>query len=170
MVTSPPPLPSENDAPPPSLFPDADTSPPPLPPDSVYTSCYCEENIYLLAQAFTQLSDTDSTADDRGPWPWQIYVVFISNGGKTVRDSITFSPPHFKVATASFISLNWHQRRNEAVAFAIGRPGAPSSMRAKAVYQYESCCIKVCRAFLSQRLPTCTAPTLIGHWRTSSTV
>ncbi|KAL1947427.1 hypothetical protein VTO73DRAFT_14388 [Trametes versicolor] len=75
--SSPPPLPSENDAPPPSLFPDADTSPPPLPPDSVYTSCYCEENIYLLAQAFTQLSDADS-------WPWQIYVVFISNGGKTV--------------------------------------------------------------------------------------
>ncbi|EIW60754.1 uncharacterized protein TRAVEDRAFT_71054 [Trametes versicolor FP-101664 SS1] len=70
--------------PPPPLFSNIDTSPPPLPSDSVYTSCYCEENIYLLAQAFTQLSDADSTADDRGPWPWQIYVVFISNGGKTV--------------------------------------------------------------------------------------
>lgn len=86
------------------LCTDTDTSPPPLPPDSVYTSCYCEENIYLLAQAFTQLSDADSTADDRGPWLWQIYVVFISNGGKTVRDSITSSPPHIKVATAAFIS------------------------------------------------------------------
>lgn len=106
--SSPPLLVSEADASPPSLFSDIDksTSPPPLPPNSVYTSCYCEENIYLLAQAFTQLSDADSTADDRArPWPWQIYVVFISNGGKTVRDSITFSPLHFEVATAAFISL-----------------------------------------------------------------
>ncbi|KAH9857637.1 N-terminal glutamine amidase-domain-containing protein [Lenzites betulinus] len=63
--------------------PGRDTSPPPLPPDSVYTSCYCEENIYLLAQAFIQLSDAHSTGD-RGSWPWQIYVVFISNGAKTV--------------------------------------------------------------------------------------
>lgn len=107
---SPPPLPSQTDAPPSPTFSDIDididTSPPPLPPDSVYTSCYCEENIYLLAQAFTLLSDADSTADNRGLWPWQIYVVFVSNGGKTVRDSITFSPPHFKVATAAFISLD----------------------------------------------------------------
>ncbi|KAI0328116.1 hypothetical protein GY45DRAFT_1255775 [Cubamyces sp. BRFM 1775] len=49
----------------------------------IYTSCYCEENIYLLAQTFTRLSESNAT-DRRGPWPWQIYVVFISNGGKTV--------------------------------------------------------------------------------------
>ncbi|KAI8998996.1 N-terminal glutamine amidase-domain-containing protein [Trametes punicea] len=60
-----------------------DASPPPLPPDSVYTSCYCEENIYLLAQAFTRLARPSAT-DRREPWPWQIYVVFISNSGKTV--------------------------------------------------------------------------------------
>ncbi|KAJ8457430.1 hypothetical protein ONZ51_g11537 [Trametes cubensis] len=59
--------------------------PPPLPPDSIYTSCYCEENIYLLAQTFTQLSESNAT-ERRGPWPWQIFVVFISNGGKTVRN------------------------------------------------------------------------------------
>ncbi|KAI0831761.1 N-terminal glutamine amidase-domain-containing protein [Trametes gibbosa] len=49
----------------------------------VYTSCYCEENVYLLAQAFTKLSDAYPTGD-RVPCPWQVYVVFISNGGKTV--------------------------------------------------------------------------------------
>ncbi|KAI0654743.1 N-terminal glutamine amidase-domain-containing protein [Cubamyces menziesii] len=49
----------------------------------IYTSCYCEENIYLLAQTFTQLSESNAT-ERRGPWPWQIFVVFISNGGKTV--------------------------------------------------------------------------------------
>ncbi|KAI0648246.1 N-terminal glutamine amidase-domain-containing protein [Trametes meyenii] len=57
--------------------------PPPLPPDSVYTPCYCEENVYLLARRFTQLSEVHAT-ERRGPWPWQIFVVFISNGGKTV--------------------------------------------------------------------------------------
>ncbi|KAI0350075.1 hypothetical protein OH77DRAFT_1413760 [Trametes cingulata] len=61
-----------------------DASPPPLPPDSVYTSCYCEENIYLLAQTFTRLSGAHSTDTLGSSWPWQIYVVFISNGGKTV--------------------------------------------------------------------------------------
>ncbi|KZT11633.1 uncharacterized protein LAESUDRAFT_720886 [Laetiporus sulphureus 93-53] len=53
-------------------------SPPPLPPDSVYTSCYCEENIYLLAQAFAAQAEADSG------WSWDAYVVFISNDGKTV--------------------------------------------------------------------------------------
>ncbi|KAH9842532.1 N-terminal glutamine amidase-domain-containing protein [Rhodofomes roseus] len=52
--------------------------PPPLPPDSIYTSCYCEENVYLLAQAFA------STAGADADWPWQASVVFISNHGKTV--------------------------------------------------------------------------------------
>lgn len=54
-------------------------APPPLPPDSIYTPCYCEENVYLLAQAFA--SNAEADAD----WPWQAFVVFVSNHGKTVR-------------------------------------------------------------------------------------
>lgn len=50
--------------------------PPVLPQDSVYTSCYCEENVYLLAKRFS--SDQDVTAF------WDPYVVFISNRNKTV--------------------------------------------------------------------------------------
>ena len=59
--------------------------PPPLPPDSVYTSCYCEENIYLLAQTF--LAEAAAQASHRLPWPWEAFVVFVSNGAKTVRVS-----------------------------------------------------------------------------------
>lgn len=55
------------------------TLPPPLPPDALYTSCYCEENIYLLAQTFrNQLQHEEEV------FPWDIYVVFISNDNKTV--------------------------------------------------------------------------------------
>ncbi|TBU46969.1 N-terminal glutamine amidase-domain-containing protein [Dichomitus squalens] len=50
-----------------------------IPPDSIYISCYCEENIYLLAQTF--LAEASSRV---APWPWEIYVVFVSNHGKTV--------------------------------------------------------------------------------------
>ncbi|EIM90368.1 uncharacterized protein STEHIDRAFT_50789 [Stereum hirsutum FP-91666 SS1] len=50
--------------------------PPALPADIAYTSHYCEENIYLLAQAFyDQLSVREA---------WDIFVVFISNHTKTV--------------------------------------------------------------------------------------
>ncbi|RDX52697.1 hypothetical protein OH76DRAFT_1399945 [Lentinus brumalis] len=56
-------------------------SSPPLPPGARYTSCYCEENVYLLAQTFVEEAGASSHAK---PWPWEIYVVFISNGGKTV--------------------------------------------------------------------------------------
>lgn len=59
--------------------------PPRLPPNAVYTSCYCEENIYLLAQTF--VSEANATGRANG-WPWEIYVVFVSNGGKTVRNSV----------------------------------------------------------------------------------
>jgi len=52
--------------------------PPALPSGSVYTSCYCEENVYLLAEAFSARKDADIG------WPWDIYIVFISNPGKTV--------------------------------------------------------------------------------------
>ncbi|GBE82628.1 hypothetical protein SCP_0410130 [Sparassis crispa] len=53
-------------------------SPPALPADSVYTSCYCEENVYLLAQAFTARKETERD------WRWDVYAVFVSNPGKTV--------------------------------------------------------------------------------------
>ncbi|TCD65624.1 hypothetical protein EIP91_002429 [Steccherinum ochraceum] len=51
-------------------------SPPRLPANTVYTSCYCEENIYLLAQAL----------QDGGPEArhWEAFAVFISNQSKTV--------------------------------------------------------------------------------------
>ncbi|KAG5728313.1 Protein N-terminal glutamine amidohydrolase [Termitomyces sp. T112] len=49
--------------------------PPPL-PKTPYTSCYCEENIYLLAQAF--LGNPDVSRH------WEIFVVFISNSSKSV--------------------------------------------------------------------------------------
>jgi len=52
--------------------------PPPLPHDSTCTSCYCEENVYLLAKVFA------SKAEEDADWPWQAFVVFISNHGKTV--------------------------------------------------------------------------------------
>jgi protein N-terminal glutamine amidohydrolase len=49
---------------------------PPIPQDAIYTSCYCEENIYLLAQSFSVNPDIAGT--------WDIYVVFISNYNKSV--------------------------------------------------------------------------------------
>ncbi len=51
--------------------------PPPLPPDSIYTSCYCEENVYLLCRTFLE---TPSVVE-----LWEIFAVFISNANKTVR-------------------------------------------------------------------------------------
>ncbi|KAI0806968.1 N-terminal glutamine amidase-domain-containing protein [Fomes fomentarius] len=60
----------------------ASTSPPLfLPPDSVYTSCYCEENAYLLAKSFAVEGEILGRS---APWPWEVYVVFVSNSGKTV--------------------------------------------------------------------------------------
>ncbi len=52
-----------------------------LQPDSVYTSCYCEENVYLLAKSFAAEGEVLGRS---APWPWEIYVVFVSNSGKTV--------------------------------------------------------------------------------------
>ncbi|KAF9050684.1 hypothetical protein BDZ89DRAFT_940438 [Hymenopellis radicata] len=49
-------------------------TPPPFPQNSVYTKCWCEENIYFLAQ---HLATTLSLQD------WSIHVVFISNHAKT---------------------------------------------------------------------------------------
>lgn len=53
--------------------------PPSLPLAAVaalYTGCYCEENVYLLAQMFSE--------DPEIAHKWAIFVVFISNHTKTV--------------------------------------------------------------------------------------
>jgi len=50
--------------------------PPPLPPDGIHTRCWCEENIYLLAQSFLH---NPLIVND-----WDVFVVFISNATKTV--------------------------------------------------------------------------------------
>ncbi|KAF8921495.1 hypothetical protein CPB85DRAFT_1271103 [Mucidula mucida] len=52
-------------------------TPPQFPQEPVYTKCWCEENIYFLAQHFyTTLSLQE----------WSINVVFISNHRKTAND------------------------------------------------------------------------------------
>ena len=55
--------------------------PPRLPSNVTYTSCWCEENIYLLCQDFVQ--NHRSLRD-----LWEIFVIFISNSNKTVSDSM----------------------------------------------------------------------------------
>ncbi|KAF8803507.1 hypothetical protein BYT27DRAFT_7195342 [Phlegmacium glaucopus] len=50
--------------------------PPPLPSNYIYTSCWCEENIYLLCQNFIQ---NQSLRD-----LWEVFAIFISNSNKTV--------------------------------------------------------------------------------------
>lgn len=50
------------------------SGPPRVPPDHVYTGCYCEENIYLLAKQF----------EDLPAHGWDVHVVFISNAQKLV--------------------------------------------------------------------------------------
>ena len=59
-------------------------TPPPVPPGCVYTRCYCEENIYLLADALVRHPDVASTQDPRTPSLWDPYVVFISNHQRSV--------------------------------------------------------------------------------------
>lgn len=86
--------------------------PPPLPPDSVYTSCYCEENIYLLAQNF--LAEAQTQASRGLAWPWEIYVVFISNRGKTVRVSIYSSPRFSTPPAVSSADCFSHLRANRS--------------------------------------------------------
>jgi hypothetical protein len=52
--------------------------PPTIPEGAIYTSCWCEENIYLLGRRLME-----SWADFITKW--DAYVVFISNEDKTVR-------------------------------------------------------------------------------------
>ena len=54
---------------------------PPVPPQASYTSCYCEENIYLLAASFLEMPDFRES--------WDLSVVFISNCTKTVSDILS---------------------------------------------------------------------------------
>lgn len=49
---------------------------PSLPPGYIYTPYYCEENIYLLVESFTN----DRSISDK----WETYAVFLSNHTKTV--------------------------------------------------------------------------------------
>ena len=53
--------------------------PPAIPANSGYTAYWCEENIYLLAK--TCLEDEIVNRD------WDVYAVFISNEGRSVRHS-----------------------------------------------------------------------------------
>lgn len=50
--------------------------PPNIPSSYTYTSCYCEENIYLLCQTFL--------ANELVASVWDPYVIFISNESRTV--------------------------------------------------------------------------------------
>ncbi|GJE98128.1 N-terminal glutamine amidase-domain-containing protein [Phanerochaete sordida] len=104
-------------------------SPPPVPADHVYTRCYCEENIYTLADA---LNRTVASADDTGV-AWDAYVVFVSNHQKTV--------------------ALWHQKAREGVVvwdyhvvlllrarIALGKSAPPDGETTEAwVYDFDSC-------------------------------
>ncbi|KAI0691185.1 hypothetical protein BC835DRAFT_1279712 [Cytidiella melzeri] len=46
--------------------------PPSLPENCTYTSCFCEENVFLLAQTFVDLPKT-------GEPRWEVYVVALWN-------------------------------------------------------------------------------------------
>ena len=67
-------------------------TPPAVPSTHIYTSCYCEENIYLLAEAFTQQPGVKHEHDDNQveteteapAQRWDPYVVFVSNDQKSV--------------------------------------------------------------------------------------
>ncbi|KAF9036672.1 N-terminal glutamine amidase-domain-containing protein [Panaeolus papilionaceus] len=50
--------------------------PPPVPIDKIYTSCYCEENVYLLCRRFLEHARVREN--------WQPFAVFMSNANKTV--------------------------------------------------------------------------------------
>jgi hypothetical protein len=52
--------------------------PPTVPESAVYTSCWCEDNIYLLGRRLMEGRADFITK-------WDAYVVFISNEDKNVR-------------------------------------------------------------------------------------
>ncbi len=56
----------------------ASLMPPPLPSGAIYTSHYCEENVYLLAKVFSETLSAKTNPS------WDVNVVFISNRNKTV--------------------------------------------------------------------------------------
>jgi hypothetical protein len=63
--------------------------PPPLPPNSTYTHCYCEENVYLLAESLVARDDPE----------WAAYAVFISNPSQSVRPPTMQSHQAFPAPT-----------------------------------------------------------------------
>lgn len=50
--------------------------PPVIPSNGLYASHYCEENVYHLVDSLSRICATRDT--------WDTFVVFISNGSKTV--------------------------------------------------------------------------------------
>ena len=66
---------------------DSVTTPPDLPIDAVYTSCYCEENIYKLCEDFASRPTISNN--------WSIWAVFISNTDKKVRFHGYSRPGHY---------------------------------------------------------------------------
>ena len=62
----------------------ASVSYPAVPSQASYASCYCEENIYLLAASFLEKPDLHES--------WDLSVVFISNHTKTASDPSLLPP------------------------------------------------------------------------------
>lgn len=69
-------------------------TPPPLPSGAIYTSHYCEENVYLLAKVFSESLSAKTYPS------WDVYVAFISNHNKTVlkRSLFFFAKPWSKTS------------------------------------------------------------------------
>jgi hypothetical protein len=71
--TSPPPMQEQ------TIFPE----PPPLPePYGLYTKCYCEENVYILAAHLDSICRQRNT--NERSWRWSVDVCVVSNANTTV--------------------------------------------------------------------------------------
>jgi hypothetical protein len=94
---------------------------PPVPPHVSYTSCYCEENIYLLAASFLQIPDFRES--------WDLSVVFISNHTKTVSGPLL---PCRMVGAIQFITL----KHNCPLQVALWSQQAASEEQIPVVWDY----------------------------------
>lgn len=88
--------------------------PPSLPPSVLYTSCYCEENIWLLAQHFQTNPEVICA--------WDIYVVFVSNENKTVSRIHSCSVPTCNHSLGGDVETEGPTRRCR---LGLSRPSAP---------------------------------------------
>lgn len=61
----------------------ATPTPPKWPAERHYCACYCEENVYLLAQQLDR--SLQDKADVETGWKWSVWVAVITNENKTVR-------------------------------------------------------------------------------------